>query len=148
MRHTGRFAGEELFDRGGEFRMSEPVGRYRLDRLQAGLPLSGLPLPPWLRRRLRRSTVLFGFGRERSSAEVSLDGRHLRSDAGRAQDPELYRALDDTTAALTAAYGARRAIATDVSRAGRRRALILLGLFLVIRALARPALSSGRPAVA
>ncbi|MDQ4130204.1 MAG: hypothetical protein M3133_04315, partial [Actinomycetota bacterium] len=75
-------------------RVRDAEGHHRHAVGEAGLPLNALPLPGWLRQRLRRSAVLFAYGRERSghrevrrSRAADLRGprgrpRALRGDRG------------------------------------------------------------------
>lgn len=89
-------------------RVRDGSGRHRHAVGEAGLPLNALPLPGWLHRRLRRSAVLFAYGRERSHASLRFDGRGLRTSAGRRDDPELYAEIEVTMQRIAAAYGARK----------------------------------------
>lgn len=90
------------------FRVRDADGRHRHAVGEAGLPLNALLLPGWLRRRLRRSAVLFAYGRERSQATMRFDGRQLRTSAGRQGDPELFAEIEVTMQRIAASYQARK----------------------------------------
>ena len=83
-------------------------GAYRFVVGEAGLPLNALPLPEPVRRRLARTSALFGIGRERATAQLRLDGPALRTTAGRHVDPELYEAMEQASARIARGYEARR----------------------------------------
>lgn len=86
-------------------------GRHRSLVAEVGLPLAGLPLPAPARRRLSRSLVLFGMGRDRIAAEARLDGRgHLRIGASRLDDPEIFDDLQRRMRAIGDGYGARHVL--------------------------------------
>lgn len=89
----------------------DQAGRHRQLVAEVGLPLAGLPLPAPARRRLSRSLVLFGMGRDEIAAEMRLDGRgRLRTAAGRLDDPGIFRDLQQTMQAIGDGYGPRRVL--------------------------------------
>ena len=55
-----------------------------------GLPVDALPLPDTMRRRLQRSVILAGMGRDASTGTVEFDGRELRTATDRSLDRRLF----------------------------------------------------------
>lgn len=94
-------------------------GGHRRLVAEVGLPLAALPLPRAARRRLSRSLVLFGMGRDGIAAGVRLDARgRLHVDAGRGDDPRLFAELEEAMAAVGAGYRPRHAIPNVPFRRG------------------------------
>jgi cholesterol oxidase len=86
----------------------DAAGRHRYLVAEVGLPLAALPLPGPARRRLSRSLVLFGMGRDEIAADVGFDGRRLRIGAERLDDAAFFAELEETMGRIAAGYRPRR----------------------------------------
>lgn len=86
----------------------DPAGHHPHVVAEVGLPLAALPVPGRVRRRLSRSSVLFGMGRDRVAGKVRFDGRHLRIDVDRLADAEFFSDLEDTMHRIGTGYRPRR----------------------------------------
>ena len=73
-----------------------------------GLPVSSLPLPGWLRRRLQSSIVVGAMARDASDERITFDGRELRTRTSRAIDPELLTSVEETLAKIMDGLHAER----------------------------------------
>jgi cholesterol oxidase len=85
-------------------------GEHRFLIGEVGLPVQALPLPGMLRRRFRRSTLLFSMGRDASGGTVGFDGTGLTTSVGRANDPDLYAEMEDAAVRVARYYRPRRMI--------------------------------------
>jgi cholesterol oxidase len=83
-------------------------GRHRFLTGEVGLPVQGLPVPRPLRGWLRRSTLLFGMGRDASTGTIGYDGRGVTTPLGRSFDSALFHAMESSAARIARHYRPRR----------------------------------------
>jgi cholesterol oxidase len=77
---------------------------------QIGLPVQALPVPPFLRRRLQKSTLLFCMGRNAAGGTIEFDGRGLVTSIGRSFDAPLYDEIETTLARVAGHFAPKRLI--------------------------------------
>lgn len=77
---------------------------------EASAPVGSLPMPGALRRRLEESRFIFALGRDNGTATAWFDGRSVRSDAGRAIDPDYFAHVERVSRALADSYAPRRTL--------------------------------------
>ena len=94
----------------GAILMVQRDGVHRWAIVESGLPVDLLPLPAAVRARLRNTVALGGMSRDSSAAQVTFDGRAIRSAVGRDADPELYAEIERATAQIADSYGAKRVL--------------------------------------
>lgn len=94
----------------GSFNRVRDDGRHRYLVGDLGLPLAALPLPGPARRRLSESMVIFGMGRDKGGGRAWLENGRLRTDLGRALDPELYADMEMSMERIAAELGAKRVL--------------------------------------
>lgn len=97
------------------------VRRDRFIVGEVGLPLSAMPLPEPVRRRLGRTALLLAMGRDASTGELRWDGRGLRTAVGRDIDPSLFAEIEDAIEAVSRPYGAARLFLNAPSGRGAGR---------------------------
>lgn len=83
-------------------------GEHRFLVAEMGVPADALPLPNAVRRRLQRSVVLAGMGRDASTGVIQFDGRELRTATDRSLDPELFGQLEAAMTQIAEGYRPRR----------------------------------------
>jgi len=99
-----------------------PVGQdggHRFLIAEMGVPTDALPLPKAVRRRLERSLVLAGMGRDASSGVVQFDGRELRTATDRSLDPQLFADLESAMTQIAQGYHPRRILPSVPPESGR-----------------------------
>ncbi|MBZ0273734.1 GMC family oxidoreductase N-terminal domain-containing protein [bacterium] len=89
------------------FRREDENGKYRYLVGECGIPVSALPLPRGLRKRLARTAALVGMGRDRADGEVVFTGKRLRVRAGRATGPDVYAGIEADAERVLAHYAGR-----------------------------------------
>lgn len=80
-----------------------PGGRYRFFVAEGGMSLQA-GLPGRLRAALASSTLLICTGRDRVDGRVTFDGRGLRTEVSRYDDPALFDDIDRAVDALATSY--------------------------------------------
>lgn len=93
-------------------------GDHRFQLGELGLPAHALPLPGFLRDRLRRSTFLFCMGRDASTGTLGFDGKGLTTDVGRSLDPALYDEMNEAIARVARHYQPKRLFSNFLSGRG------------------------------
>lgn len=94
-------------------------GEHRFLIAEMGVPADALPLPKAVRRRLQRSLVLAGMGRDASTGVVQFDGRELRTATDRSLDPELFADLESAMGQVAQGYRPRRILWSVPPQSGR-----------------------------
>ncbi len=79
-------------------------GSYRFLIGEVGMPVAELNLPGVLKRRLERTILLLGMGRDASSGTVTFDGEGLMTDLGRSVDPLIFSQMESAMAKVARAY--------------------------------------------
>jgi len=79
-------------------------GELRFVIAEMDVPVDALPLPNAVRRRLLRSVILAGMGRDASTGTVEFDGRELRTATDRSLDPQLFAELNAAMTQIARAY--------------------------------------------
>lgn len=94
----------------GAFTRVRDDGRHRYLVGDLGLPVAALPLPGMVRRRLSESMILFGMGRDKGGGRAWLENGLLRTDLGRALDPDLYADMEMSMERIAAELGGNRVL--------------------------------------
>lgn len=79
-------------------------GHHRFLIGEVGMPVRELNLPGPLKRRLERTILLLGMGRDASRGTVAFDGEGLLTDLGRSMDPLIFGQMETAMGKVAKQY--------------------------------------------